>query len=153
MGGEQEHLVAGGDEGARDRGQAAGGPRGDEHVLALGALTAAGAGSLDQGVEQGRHPLGGRVAVHARVFGNAEVLHPATLRGLHPGVANVQRIDLAAMRGEAVGERGIDRSRDIADGGGKAWISRHTEAPANALQNAKITPTEPSPWTRSPWES
>jgi hypothetical protein len=38
---------------------------------------------------------------------DAEILHAATLGGLEPGVADMQRIDFAAETGQAVREGGV----------------------------------------------
>jgi hypothetical protein len=127
--GEQEHLVARREDRPGHRSQ---GPRRagrHQDVVALGGNPGALPHPLDDGVEQRRHSLGSGVAMHAGVLGHPQILHAAAFGGLHPGVPHVQRVDLPSIGGEAVGQRGVDRARDVLDGGREAGMTRHARAP------------------------
>ena len=127
VGREQQHLVAGLEDRADDGAERAGGAGGDQHALALVRDARGRRRARYQVVDQPRQPFGLRVAVHARVLGDAQVLHPGAFGRLHPGVADVERIDLALERAQLLGERGEDRAADLGDGARGVGIGRHPD--------------------------
>ncbi len=128
VGRQHQHLVAGLDDGAGHRPQAAGGAGRHQDVLALGRHAGAPPRLVDDGIEQRPRPLRRRIAVHAGPLGHRQVLHAAAGGRLHPGIADVQRIDLAGEAGQTVGKRRVDGARDVGDGGREVRMAGHGEA-------------------------
>ena len=125
---------------SRGRGPArsarAGGPGRDQHTLAL-VLGADGRSCARlQQIDQSRQTLGLRVAMHARELSDAQVLHARAFDRLEPGVADVQRVDLALERAQRVGERGEDRAADLGDGTRGVGVRRHRVDPIRAQKRS-----------------
>ena len=87
VGGENQHLVAGLEQCAGDRAEAAGRAGRDQDVVALERQAGLRPFALDDRVEQCRQPVHRRVAVHAGKVSDSQVFHPAACRWLHPGIA------------------------------------------------------------------
>ncbi len=125
VGGEDQHLVARLEQRPGHGAEAAGGAGGHQHVVALerepGPLPLV----LDHGVEQAAVAVDRGVAVHPRVLGDRQVLHPAPRGRLHPGVADVERVGLPAKALQSVGEPRVDRGEDRGEVAGGVRGARH----------------------------
>ena len=58
------------------------------------------------------------VAMHARMLGDLEVLHPRAFHGLEPRIPDVERVDLATQRCDPVRQVAEDpAAHPVHDGG------------------------------------
>jgi hypothetical protein len=125
VGGENQHIVAGLEQCAGDRAEAAGRAGRDQDVVALERQAGLRPFALDDRVEQCRQPVHRRVAVHAGKVSDSQVFHPAACRWLHPGIADVQRVGLAGVALQPVCEPRVDRGRDSGEMAGGPGKTRH----------------------------
>ena len=82
-------------------------------------------GLRGDGLDQLRVTLNGRIAVHAWIVLNRQVLHPRSDRWLHPGITDVERKGFAIKCFESVREARVGRTTH----GGKMvddfWMPGH----------------------------
>jgi hypothetical protein len=124
---EDEHLVARA-RNRTDRGrEPARGAGRDQHVLPLAGKPVSSAHLLDDGVHELGYATGLAIAVQPRVTGGAQVLHASAGKGLHPGVADVERADATGHLARALREGGVDGAGHLLGGGGEGGRTRHDD--------------------------
>jgi len=135
VGRQDQDLVVGLQDRPHDGAERPGRPGSDQDVGGLGGHAGAPADPLDDGVEQRRQTVGRRVAVHAGMLLDGEVLHAAALGRLQPGVTHVQRVDLALVGRQPVGEKREHRASHPGESRRESRMSRHGESLLEAQEN------------------